>query len=255
MERSPPTSTPIQTASARRELGLAGNRLPGARREPVAGAFDPLVRVEAAEGELGDGAPLRGERLDRDPARRVHRLHLLGVVHVAVLGQRPLEQPEVGAARVGERALPPYLRKRERPCTEASERAVCALAGGRDDYEAGVGPLQGRRAEREVDLVVTVGVQLVDDRERGREPVQFRRVGGENPQVAAEPLRLVRVLAPAQLEVADDDVLVLKPQGEGGGRLVEDPRLLARGSGAVDGRMLDRDEVMQRDGGEQGRLC
>jgi hypothetical protein len=56
------------------ELGLARDRLPGAGREPVPGALDPLIRVEAPEGELGDGLPLLGEVLGRDPARRLTAL-------------------------------------------------------------------------------------------------------------------------------------------------------------------------------------
>jgi hypothetical protein len=45
--------------------------------------------------------------------------------------------------------------------------------------------------------------------------------------VAGEAFRLVRVFAPSELQVADDDVLVLEPQGEPGSGLEQDPCLLA----------------------------
>jgi hypothetical protein len=54
--------------------------------------------------------------------------------------------------------------------------------------------------------------------------------------------------------VADEDVGVVEDAREVRGCLVEDARLLARRGGAVDGRALGRDEVVERDRGEEGRL-
>jgi hypothetical protein len=97
-----------------------------------------------------------------------------------------------------------------------------------------------------------VGVQLVDDRQRGRQAVQAGSVRSQDAQMPTEHVGLVRVVAPAELQVADDHVLVLEPAGERRSRLEQDPRLLPRACGAVDGGVLDHDQMMERDGGEQG---
>ena len=79
--------------------------------------------------------------------------------------------------------------------------------------------------------------------------MQARRVGREDAQVPREDVRLLGVVAVAELEVADDDVRVVEDAREVGGGLEEDARLLAARGGAVDSRVLDRDEVVQRDRG------
>ncbi len=94
-------------------------------------------------------------------------------------------------------------------------------------------------------------MQLVDDRQRRRQPVQTRSVSGEDAQMPAEDVRLARVVAVAELELADDDVPVIEDAGEVRGSLVQDPRLLAARSGAVDRGALDADEVVERDRGEE----
>ena len=146
------------------------------------------------------------------------------------------------------------MRLTERPSTQAPERRVRALAGRRDHDQARVRPLERRRAQGEIDLVVGVRVQLVDDRERRRQAVQARSVGGEDAQVAREHVRLAGSVAVAKLEVADDDVLVVEHASEVGRGFVQDPGLLPTRGGAVDGRVLDRDEVVERDRGEERRL-
>ena len=100
-----------------------------------------------------------------------------------------------------------------------------------------------------------MGVELVDDRERRGEPVQLGGVGGEDAQVSGDDVRFERVVDPAELEVADDDVRVLELAGEHGGGLVEDACLLTARGGAVDGRLRHGDQVVQRDRRHQGGLA
>ena len=106
-----------------------------------------------------------------------------------------------------------------------------------------------------VDAVVLVRVQLVDDHERAAEAVQLRGVGGEHPEEAVEATGLVRVLAPAQLEVPDHDALVFKAERELDGRLEQDAGLRACASGDVHLGPLGGDEVVERDRGHQRRLA
>ena len=67
----------------------------------------------------------------------------------------------------------------------------------------------------------------------------------QHPQVAGEAGRLVRVIAPAQFQVALDDVRIAEFAGEVAGVLVQDPGLLAAGGGAEDPRPLDGDQVVR----------
>ena len=220
---SPPTSTPTQTGSPGVKAGVSFDGLPGSGWEPVAGAFDPLVGVEAAERDLGNGLALFGEVAGGDPRRRVHPLDGLDVVDRGVVGQRPFEHPQVGAAGVGEPAPPHDLRLCEGAGPEPSERAVGALAGGRDHDQLRPRRLHHPGAQRGVDGVVGVRVELVDQHEGAAEAVELGGVGGEHhPHEPGEHRRPVGVGAPAQLEVADHDVRVFEPQGEPDGRLEQD---------------------------------
>jgi hypothetical protein len=100
-----------------------------------------------------------------------------------------------------------------------------------------------------------VRLQLVEDRQRERQPVQQRRVGGQHPQVAGEHLRLLGVGHPAQLMMPVDDVRVAEIAGEAVGVLEQDPCLLPGRRGTVDGGVLDRHQVVQRDQRRQHRLA
>ena len=55
-----------------------------------------------------------------------------------------------------------------------------------------------------------MGLQLVQDRQREGEAVQRGRVGRQHPQVAVEVAQSRRVLAPAQFQVALDQVRITK---------------------------------------------
>jgi len=191
----------------------------------VALALGPLVGVVAAIGEVGDGAPLCAEVGGAEPRGRVGALDEPRVVYVAVVRYGPLEHPQLGSARVGEAAAAGDRGQGERAGPQPAERRVGAGAGGRDHDQLRAGALQGGRAERQVDLVVAVGVELVDDRQRRTEAVQPRRVGGQHPHEAAEHLRLARLLAPAQLEMAVDEVRVVERAGEAGRGLEQDAGL------------------------------
>jgi hypothetical protein len=112
--------------------------------------------------------------------------------------------------------------------------------------------LDQRRGEGDVDLVGGVRMELVADHQRRLQPVQPRRVGGEHAQVAREHSRHAPIRAEAELQVAVDDVRVLEDAREGARGLEQDPGLLAARGGAVDGRVLDADQVVERDRREKG---
>jgi len=119
------------------------------------------------------------------------------------------------AAGVGEGALVPHVRQAQGAGAQAAEGRLGPVAGGRDHGHARAGALVQRRAQGQVELVVAVGVQLVDDHQRRRQAVDLRRVGGEDAQV---PIRN------AQLEVADHQPV--RAFGEGARRLEQDARLI-----------------------------
>jgi len=156
------------------------------------------------------------------------------------LRHRPLQHPQLASAGIGDAAAALDGRQGERARTEVAERSVGAGASGRDHDQLRSVALQRGGAKRQVDLVVAVGVQLVDDRQARAQAVQPRRVGGQHPHEAAEHLRLARVLAPPEFKVAVDDVGVVERAGETGGGLEQNPGLLAAGGGAVDLGPLDR---------------
>ena len=116
------------------------------------------------------------------------------------------------------------------------------------------GRFHGCGAHGEVDAVVLVGVQLVDDRERGGETVQLERVGGEDAQVPCEPFRHVGVVAPSELEVPDHEPGVVEADHKPSGLLEEDACLVAAGGGDVDGGVLDAEEMVDGERREQRRL-
>jgi hypothetical protein len=98
-------------------------------------------------------------------------------------------------------------------------------------------------------------LQLVDDRQRERQSVQPARVGRPHLQRTRPDLRLRRVGAPSQHEVAVHDVLVVQLAREALRVAEEVFRLLARGCDDDDARVLDRHEVVQRDQRHQRRLA
>ena len=127
-------------------------------------------------------------------------------------------------------------------CASARARSwpsgrVRALAGGGDRDHLRVGPLVQRGRQRDVHLVGLERLQLVEDRQRIREAVQPRRVRREHPQVAAEHPRHVRVVAPAQLEMAVHDALLTQHARVARGRLEQDPGLLTGRRRAVHRRV------------------
>jgi hypothetical protein len=98
-------------------------------------------------------------------------------------------------------------------------------------------------------------LQLVDDGQRERQPVQPARVGRPHLQRPRPDLGLPRVGAPPQHEVAVHDVLVEQLAREALRVAEQVLGLLARGRDDDDARVLDRHEVVQRDQRHQRRLA
>ena len=112
--------------------------------------------------------------------------------------------------------------------------------------------MQGR-VQRLVHVELRVRLQLVEDRERVGQAVELGRVRREHPQVAIEPARLVGVLAPAQLQVALDQVGVAELAGEGraySNRILACSRLAA----AQNTRARSTWQVVKRDQRQQAVL-
>jgi hypothetical protein len=211
--------------------------------------------VKTPERELGDGVHLLFQAVCRDPRCRVARLDDLRVGDVGVLVERPFQQAQIRSLCVGERTLADDVRLRERASAKLPERSVGTLAGARDDDHLRAGHLQHRGAHRDVDLFVGMRVHLVDDRQRRFQPVQQPCFGGERAQVPGEDPRLPGIRTPTELEMAVDNVWVIKEAGEAGGRLEQDPRLFATRGGAVDRGAVDSQKMVKGDRREQVGLA
>ena len=79
--------------------------------------FRPLVRVEAAIGEVWDSFALFAQTVGRDPGGRVRALDFARVVDVAVLVEAPFQEAKLRAPRVGEGTFAGDVRLRERAGT------------------------------------------------------------------------------------------------------------------------------------------
>jgi integrase len=147
--------------------------------------------VEAAVGDLGDRLGLFPEPGECDPGRRVRLLDDTRLRDLGVFGERPFEQAQARPLRVGEGASAGDLGLCEAAGSQPAERRVDALAGARDHDHLRAGHLQHRGAERDVDLVVGVGVQLVDRRLPAVHRLPLLWLDWSGARVAAVDLTLV----------------------------------------------------------------
>ena len=182
-------------------------------------------------------------------------LDLGDVFDVRLLGHRPFEHPKIRPPSVCGRAAVLDLGEPERSAAEPTQRALSALAGGRDRDQLRVRPLVDRARERLVDPLAGDGLELVEDHQARREAVKAGRLGSEDPHVAGKDGRLVGVGAEAQLQMPEDEVGVLEPAREVGRVLVKDPGLRDARRDAVDPGVRVGEEVVNGDQGHQRRLA
>jgi hypothetical protein len=104
---------------------------------------------------------------------------------------------------------------------ETTQGALGADPCGGDRHQFRVGALQHPRTKREVELVVAVGVELVDDRQGENQPMLLGAVGSHHSQPAGRGADL----ATGQLNPAGDLGVGCHRPGD----LEQGPSLLARG--------------------------